>query len=94
MDGEAVEIGVPGGIGDLGRGDGGETAGHGLRNAVRVRGLKVHVHHGGDALGHRFGGNDHHALLRQGGALLSGHDDIAVVGQDEHRLGGNFVHPL
>src|SRR5699024_11042802 len=44
---------------------------------------------GGDALGHGAGGDDHHfPALNEAHALLGGHDDVLVVGQHEHGLGG------
>ncbi|CAN3970038.1 Glycerophosphodiester phosphodiesterase, partial [Dysosmobacter welbionis] len=94
LDGEAVEVGVPGGVCDLGRGDGAEASRHGVSNGLGIRRVEIHVHHGGDALGHGLGGDHHHLLLRQGGTLLGCHNNVAVVGQDEHRLRRDLVHAL
>ena len=52
-----------------------------------------HVHHGGDALGNSLAGDDHHVFLRQSLALLSGHNDVAVVGQNKHGLSGDLIDP-
>ena len=90
MDLKAVEIRVPGGVGDLRGGDGGQRFSHGLRNRCDLR-LRVYVHHGGDALGNSLAGDDHHVFLRQALTLLGSHDDVAVVGQDEHGLGGDLI---
>ena len=71
-------------------GDGGQRLRHGGGDGFHTA-LGVYAHHGGDALGHGLAGDDHHLLFRQSLTLLSGHDDIAVVGQYEHGLGGDLI---
>ena len=81
-DGEAIEVGVPGGVGDLAGAHVGKALHHG-GGVVRLVGVGVGGQHGGDALGHRLGGQDDHLLvLTQGDGLLGGHNDVFVVGQD------------
>ena len=92
MDLKAVEVGVPGGIGNLRGGDGGQRFSHGLRNRCDLC-LRVHAHHGGDALRNSLAGDDHHVFLRQALTLLSGHDDVAVIGQNKHGLSGDLIDP-
>ena len=94
VDGKAVKVAVAGGVSDLGGGDGGGGVQHGLGDDLGIGLLGVGVHHGGDALGHGGGGDDDDFLLRQTLALLSGHDDVLVVGQHEHHLAGGQVDLL
>ena len=93
-DGEAVKVGVPGGIGHLSRGHGGCRLCHGVGQSLWVLTIRICVHHGGDALRHRGGGHNDDLFVRQPHALLSGHNDILVVGQHEHHLTGGAVHLL
>ena len=59
----AVKVGIPGGICDLHGVHGSEGLAHGRRICLFLS-LGVEAQHGGDALGHGLGGNDHHVLLR------------------------------
>ena len=81
----AVELAVPGGIGHL---PGADVFDGGFHALLVLVGLTVVVkgQHGAHPLGDGLGGQDHHLLFRQGGGLLGGHDDVFVVGQDEHDL--------
>ncbi len=88
MDLEAIEIGVPGGVGDLGGAHVFPGLLHGGGVAVPVA-VGIQHQHGGNALGDGAGGHHHDLpVLNEAHALLGGHDDVLVVGQDEHRLGG------
>ena len=87
----AVKVGIPRCIGD----EGGVDPGYGLGHAVRYllfRGRLVQGEQGGDALRHGLGGDDDYALFGQRDALLRGHDDVLVVGQDENGLCGRAVY--
>ena len=88
-----VDIGVARGIGDLHRGH----TGHGVRHGgeiVLLRGVRIKDQHGRNALRHGLRGNDDDLFLRQAGRLLGSHDDVLVVREDEHDLGGRGVDLL
>ena len=88
-----VDIGVARGIGDLHRGH----TGHGIRHGgeiVLLRGVRIKDQHGRNALRHGLRGNDDDLFLRQAGRLLGSHDDVLVVREDEHDLGGRGVDLL
>ena len=82
VDGRAVKLGVPGRVGDLH----GAHLAHGLLHGggvLRLFPVGVDGDHGGNALGHRLGLEDDDLLvLHQIHALLGGHDDVLVVGQN------------
>ena len=85
VDLKAVKIGIAGGVGDLHGGDGIETVVHGGDVVLQIH-RRVEIQHGGDALRNGLAGDDNDLLIRQGSGLLGGHDDVLVVGQDEHDL--------
>ena len=93
MDVIAVEVGIPGGVGDLHGVHGVQRLGQGSGVFLDAS-LGGKAQHGGNALGNGLGGNDHHGLGGQGVHLLGGHDDVLIVGQDKDGLGGNLVHRL
>ena len=71
-----------------------EGSRHGIGDGLGVIRLKIHIHQSGDTLRHGLGGDNDDVLFRQSGALLGGHDDVAVVGQDKHGLGGDGIHAV
>ena len=85
LDMAAVKFAVPGGIGHRAGADGGDGALHILLVLLRLQ-VVVKGQHGADALGDGLCGQHHHLLVAEGGGLLSGHDDVLVVGQDENDL--------
>ena len=64
VDGKAVKVGIPGGIGHLGGGHSLCSLGHGVGNSLGIVPLQVSVHHGGDALGHCGRGHHNDLLFR------------------------------
>ncbi len=87
----AVELAVAGGEGDKA---GGNLVGrlHHVDGVGVLGGVRVEVQHSGDALGNGAGGQHDHRAVRQLLGLLGGHNDVFVVGQHKHRLGGHALH--
>ena len=65
---------------------------HHVGGVFVLGGVRVKVEHGGDALGNGAGGKHDDSAVRNALGLLGGHDDVFVVGQHEHRLGGHALH--
>ena len=92
MDGVAVEVRVTRGIGDLRRVNIAERFIHSF-DYVRNLALGIEIEHCGYSLGNGLCGNDHNGLiLAQRDALLGGHDDVLVVGQNKHDLRRSAVY--
>ena len=90
VDQEAVEVGIPGGVGDLH----GVHSTHGLGHGSHILlgfALGIEAEHGGDALGNGLAGDNHHILGGQRIHLLRCHNDVLIVGQHENSLSGNLV---
>ena len=86
FDGLAVKLAVAGGIGDQTRADAVRRLHHGNGVLLRLQ-VGVKVQHGGHALGHGAGGQHDDLAVRELLRLLGRHDDVLVVGQNEHGLG-------
>ena len=92
MDGVAVEVRVARGIGDLRRVNIAERFVHSFYY-IRNLTLGIEIEHCGYSLGNGLCGNNHNGfILAQRNALLGGHDDVLVVGQNEHDLRRGAVY--
>ena len=86
----AIVLAVAGGVGD-------QTGGYLVGSSHHVDGVGLGIHRGvkvqqrGNAHGHSASGQHHHLTVRQLLCLLGSHNDVLVVGQHEHGLGGNTL---
>ena len=87
------KVGVARGVCNLHCGHAGKTIGHELgvfAGALRL----VEAQHRRDALRDSFGGDDDNLARSKLTCGLRGHDDVLVVGKDEHDLGGGLLDGL
>ena len=65
---------------------------HHVGGVFVLGGVRVKVEHSCDALGNGAGGKHDDSAVRNALGLLGGHNDVFVVGQHKHRLGGHALH--
>ena len=93
LDLAAVKVGIAGSVGNLHGGDAAQSLGHGSGVGGFIH-VGIKAQHGGDALGYGLGGDHDDLFVGQTGGLLSSHDNILVVGQNEDHLGGSTLNLL